>query len=293
MGSMLRRVIAEHITLTTDLQPGLGAVLADPGQIEQVILNLVVNARDAMPKGGTLTIRTAEIELAARDLPPDAEGRPGWYVTLVVTDTGHGMDAATRARIFEPFFTTKEVGKGTGLGLATVYGNVRQARGWVTVDSQPGEGALFPRLPPAVGRPGRGARQAGAGAATAARSETILLVEDEAPLRDLARRALEASGFTVLSCPDGKAALEASRHYSGPIDLAVTDLVMPLMTGRQLAGVLKKERPGLGILFMSGYTESTLANLGGLEAGEELLDKPFVPGDLTKKVRAMLDRKAG
>jgi PAS domain S-box-containing protein len=291
MGSMLRRVIAEHIVLKTDLRPNLGPVLADPGQIEQVILNLVVNARDAMPKGGTLTIRTAETDVSARDLPADAESSPGRFVVLAVTDTGHGMDAATRARIFEPFFTTKEVGKGTGLGLATVYGNVKQAKGWVAVDSRVGEGSSFriflPRaegtadviISPMPAEP----RQRG--------SETILLVEDEPSLRDLARRALESAGYTVLSCPDGQAAAEASRHYSGPIDLVVTDLVMPVMNGRQLAGELRRNRPGLPVLFMSGYTESTVANLGGLDSGEELLDKPFVPDDLTGKVREMLDRK--
>jgi PAS domain S-box-containing protein len=291
MGSMLRRVIAEHITLATELRPGLSPVLADPGQIEQVILNLVVNARDAMPKGGTLTIRTGEADVTARDLPPDAESPPGRYVVLTVIDTGHGMDAATRARIFEPFFTTKEIGKGTGLGLATVYGNVKQAKGWVTVDSRPGAGSSFRVFLPRAEGQAVAAVSPMPAEPQPRGSETILLVEDEAALRELARRALESAGYTVLSCPDGQAALEASRHYSGPIDLVVTDLVMPLMNGRHLAAELRGQRPGLPVLFMSGYSESTLANLSGPLPGEELLDKPFLPDDLTKKVREMLDRQ--
>jgi PAS domain S-box-containing protein len=291
MGSMLRRVIAEHIMLKTDLRPNLGPVLADPGQIEQVILNLVVNSRDAMPKGGTLTIRTSETDVSARDLPADAESSPGRFVVLAVTDTGHGMDAATRARIFEPFFTTKEVGKGTGLGLATVYGNVKQAKGWVAVDSQVGKGSSFRIFLPRAEGTADVIISPSPAEPMLRGSETILLVEDEPPLRDLARRALESAGYTVLSCPDGQAAVEASRHFSGPIDLVVTDLVMPVMNGRQLASELRRTRPKLPVLFMSGYTESTVANLGGLDAGEELLDKPFVADDLTGKVREMLDRK--
>jgi two-component system, cell cycle sensor histidine kinase and response regulator CckA len=291
MGSLLRRTIGDHITLVTDLRPEIGPVLADPGHLEQVILNLAVNARDAMPQGGTLAIRTSEVDLPAAELPADAEGPPGRYVALTVADTGVGMDEATKARIFEPFFTTKEIGKGTGLGLATVYGNVKQARGWVAVDSRPGAGATFrvflPRAegaadaavvpPPAQERP-RG-------------SETVLLVEDEPALRDLTRRILESAGYTVLTCSDGKAAVEASHHFSGKIDLLVTDLVMPVVNGRQLAETLKAERRRLRVLFMSGYTDSTLAKLGGLMADEDLLDKPFVPDELARKVRQMLDRK--
>jgi PAS domain S-box-containing protein len=291
MGSLLRRTIAEHIVLVTDLRPGLGPILADPGQLEQVVLNLAVNARDAMPRGGTLTIRTAEVRVAAADLPADVEGAPGQYVVLAVTDTGHGMDEATKARIFEPFFTTKPIGKGTGMGLAIVYGNVKQAHGWIAVDSRPEMGTTFRVfLPRAEGSIVR--ESAPAPALERSRgSETILLVEDEPPLRDLARRTLEAAGYTVLACGDGRAAMEASRHFTGPIDLLLTDLIMPIVNGRELAALIKPERPGIRVLFMSGYTESTVANLGPLEGGEELLDKPFLPVDLTKKVREMLDRK--
>jgi two-component system, cell cycle sensor histidine kinase and response regulator CckA len=291
MGSMLRRVIAEHIALQINLSPELGPILADQGQIEQVILNLAVNAKDAMPKGGTLTVRTAETEMFARDLPADAEGPPGRYVVLIVTDTGHGMDAATRARIFEPFFTTKEVGKGTGLGLATVYGNVKQAKGWVTVDSKPGAGSTFRVFLPRIEGPVEAEISPPAAEPRSRGSETILLVEQEPALRDLARRALEAAGYTVLSCPDGQAALEASRHYSGPIDLVVTDLVMPWMDGRHLGAALRVQRPDLPVLLMSGYSESLVANLSSPLPDEELLDKPFLPDDLTKKVRAILGQK--
>jgi PAS domain S-box-containing protein len=290
MGSMLRRVIAEHITLTTELRPGLGPVLADPGQIEQVVLNLVVNARDAMPKGGTLTIRTAERDVVGRELPADAESLPGRYVVLAVSDTGHGMDADTKARIFEPFFTTKDVGKGTGLGLATVYGIVKQAKGWVSVDSRPGAGATFRVfLPRAEGEAESASHSADA--PTRGGTETVLLVEDEQALKDLAKRALESAGYTVLACVDGRAAIEASRHYTGPIDLLVTDLVMPLMNGRHLAALLRQERPAMKVMLMSGYTDSILVNLSGPVPGEEMLDKPFVPSELTRKVRDMLDRK--
>jgi PAS domain S-box-containing protein len=290
MGSMLRRVIAEHITLTTDLRPGLGPVLVDPGQIEQVILNLVVNARDAMPKGGTLTIRTAERDVSRRELPPDAEGPPGRYVVLAVGDTGHGMDAETKARIFEPFFTTKEVGKGTGLGLATAYGIVKQAKGWLAVDSRPGAGSTFRLfLPRAEGEVD--SAEPAAEAPPQVGTETILLVEDEQALKVLAKRALESAGYTVLACPEGRAALEASRYFTGPIDMLITDLVMPLMNGRQLAALLRQERPGMKVLLMSGYTDSVLANLSGPIPGEEMLDKPFVPSELTRKVREMLDRR--
>jgi CheY-like chemotaxis protein len=290
MGSLLRRTIAEHIRLVTDLEPGLGSVLADPGQLEQVVLNLAVNAKDAMPQGGTLTIRTNEVGLAAADLPADADGPPGRYVVLSVTDTGHGMDDATKARIFEPFFTTKEVGKGTGLGLATVYGIIKQANGWVSVDSRPGGGATFRVYLPRTAGQAEEAPGPQSPAAASRGSETILLVEDESAVRDLAKRTLEAAGYTVLTCPDGKTAEEASRRYTGTIDLLVTDLIMPFVNGRQLAKTLIRERPGLRVLFMSGYSESVVAGLGPSQSEEELLDKPFVPGDLTRRVRKLLDK---
>lgn len=292
MGSMLRRVIAEHIAFVPELQPNLPPVLADPGQLEQIVLNLVLNARDVMPKGGTLTVRTAETRIEQKDLPADAEGPPGRYVVLSVIDTGHGMDAKTRSRIFEPFFTTKPIGKGTGLGLSTVYGNVHQAKGWITVESEVGAGSTFRVfLPVAPGTADGDAGQAIAKRAAPERgSETVLLVEDEQGLRDLARRTLESAGYTVLAAGDGQGGLEASKHYSSSIELLITDLVMPRMNGRQLAKLLKSQRPRLQVLYMSGYSESTLFVLGSQDEAEDKLEKPFSPNELTRKVREILDR---
>jgi PAS domain S-box-containing protein len=287
--SILRRVIGEHIVLVIDPRPGLGPVFADPGQVEQVLMNLCVNARDAMPKGGTLTVSTAEEEVGPSRVPADAEGVPGRYIVLTVADTGCGMDAETRARLFEPFFTTKEVGKGTGLGLATVYGIVRLAGGWVTVDSRPEEGATFRVYLPRAEGPAEVPRDQSP-AARPRGAETLLLVEDEPALRDLAKRVLEGRGYTVLAAPDGEAGLRAARIFSGPIDLLVTDLVMPRMNGRQLAKELKVERPGIRVLFMSGYTDSVLGGLGSFDPGDELLDKPFLPDQLASTVREVLDR---
>jgi PAS domain S-box-containing protein len=293
MESMLRRTIAEHIVFTTELRPGVGPVVADPAQIEQVVLNLVVNARDAMPKGGKLLLRTAEENFSVGALPVGAEGPAGRYVVLSVTDTGHGMDAATQTRIFEPFFTTKEVGKGTGLGLATVYGIVKQAKGWVVVDSRPGAGTTFRvYLPRAEGTAEPAPLVGYAEQPPLTATRTVLLVEDDAALRDMSKRALESVGYTVLACPDGRAALEASRRFTGAIDLLITDLVMPLMTGRQLAVALMQERRKVRVLLISGYSESILANLSGPLPCEEILDKPFVPNDLTRKVREILDRSS-
>lgn len=292
MGSMLRRVIAEHIAFVPELQPDLPRVLADPGQLEQIVLNLVLNARDVMPKGGTLTVRTAETRIEQHDLPADAEGLPGRYVVLSVIDTGHGMDAATRSRIFEPFFTTKPIGKGTGLGLSTVYGNVHQAKGWIAVESEVGAGSTFRVFLPVA----PGSADTDTGHTIAKRpapergSETVLLVEDEQGLRDLARRTLESAGYTVLAAGDGQGGLEASKHYSSSIELLVTDLVMPKMNGRQLAKLLKSQRPKLQVLFMSGYSESTLFVLGSQDEAEDKLEKPFSPNELTRKVREILDR---
>jgi PAS domain S-box-containing protein len=293
MESMLRRTIAEHIAFTTELRPVVGPVVADPAQIEQVVLNLVVNARDAMPKGGRLTIRTTEEQVSDAALPAGAEGPAGRYVVLSVSDTGHGMDATTQARIFEPFFTTKEVGKGTGLGLATVYGIVKQAKGWVAVESSPGAGATFRVfLPRAAGAADPAPFAVHAEPPSPTMTRTILLVEDDSALRDVTKRSLESAGYTVLACPDGRAALEASRRFTGTIDLLVTDLVMPMMTGRQLAVALMQERRKLRVLLMSGYSESILANLSGPLPNEEILDKPFVPNDLTRKVCDLLARES-
>jgi len=289
MSELLRRVIGEDIALGTALDPELGRVKADPGQLEQVIVNLAINARDAMPEGGQLTIETVNVELDASYARRHVEVTPGPHVMLALSDTGIGMDEATQARIFEPFFTTKPLGKGTGLGLATVYGIVRQSGGNVWVYSEPGRGTTFkiylPRvedLPepmdadPVAGQPLRG-------------METVLLVEDEPAVRDLARDVLTARGYTVLVARLGAEALQICERHPGPIQLAVTDVVMPEMNGRELAQRLAVLRPGLKILYMSGYTDHAVVNHGVLDPGTVFLQKPFGPGVLVRKVREILD----
>jgi GAF domain-containing protein/CheY-like chemotaxis protein len=291
MGAMLRRLIGEDVSFVTVLDPALGRCKADPSQIEQVILNLAVNARDAMPKGGRLTIETGNAELDAgyvawRDSPP-----PGRYVMLAVTDTGCGMEPAVRDRIFEPFFTTKERGKGTGLGLSTVYGIIKQSEGGIYVYSEPGLGSTFkiflPRVEEALpiletGDP-RGGLPRG--------SETVLLVEDEDEVRALAREILEESGYTVLEASRGSEALELSRAHDGKIDLLVTDVVMPAMSGPEVAERLAGTRPDTRVIFMSGYTDDAIAHHGTLAAGTAYLEKPFTPDDLARKVREVLERR--
>ena len=268
----------------------LGRVKADAGQIEQVILNLAVNARDVMPQGGRLALETANVivdERAARRAPDLV---PGSYVVLSVTDSGHGMDAATRAQIFEPFFTTKEVGKGTGLGLATVYGIVKQSGGFIEVESEPGRGASFkvylPRVEDAVAVP-----EAAKAAGTRPRgSETVLLVEDDESLRMLAREILTVQGYAVLEAASPRDALRIHQTHEGRIDLLLTDVVMPEMNGRQLADHLKVARPEMAVLFMSGYTGAALgAGEGMPELTGQLLQKPFTPDGLTRRVREVLD----
>ncbi len=284
---MLRRLLREDIELVTELEPALGLVHADPGQLEQVIVNLAVNARDAMPDGGRLTIQTGNVTLdeGFGALP---DGGPGDYVMLAVSDTGHGMTDAVKAHIFEPFFTTKETGKGTGLGLSTVYGIVQQSGASIEVRSQPGSGTTFtiylplasaararrdvppPRAPVSVG------------------SETILLVEDEERVRRAARRILEASGYTVLEAATGAEAVKLCETHPTPIGLVVTDMVMPEMGGRELFAHVARLRPEAKILFMSGYTEDATLHDNALAPGAMFLDKPFTPTTLTQKVREAL-----
>ncbi len=290
MNSMLRRLIGENIDLVTVLEPDLGPVRADPGQIEQVIINLAVNARDAMPEGGKLTIETVNVELDHAYASHHVGVQPGAYALLAITDTGHGMDAETRAHLFEPFFTTKERGKGTGLGLATVYGIVKQSGGTIWVYSEPGRGTTFkvylpqmgsilevsPTVPAPEAEPVKG-------------SETILLVEDEETVRALAREVLQEAGFHVLEAQHGTEALTLSGQYEGPIHLLVTDVVMPQMGGRVLADRLIVERPGLKVLYMSGYTDNAIVHQGVLDKGTVFLHKPFSPTVLARKVRELLD----
>ncbi len=289
MDKMLRRLIGEDVELATTLHAEAGAVNADPGQLEQVLLNLVVNARDAMPGGGRVLIETTRALL--RDELVERRHRlpPGDYACLAVTDSGAGMDESTQAHLFEPFFTTKEVGKGTGLGLATVYGIVKQSGGYIWVYSEPGRGTTvrvyLPRVPgaaePPLPAPELPALRGG--------HETVLLVEDAAPVRTLARRSLEACGYTVLDAADGPSAIELSARHAGAIAVLVTDVVMPGMSGRELAERLAPTRPEMKVLYTSGYTDDAMVRQGVLNAGVAFLQKPFVPDSLARKVRDVLD----
>ncbi|HEV8677173.1 MAG TPA: ATP-binding protein [Methylomirabilota bacterium] len=286
-GKMLRRLIGEDIRIVTVLDPRLARVKADLPQLEQVILNLAVNARDAMPNGGRLTLETANVELdesAARDRGLT----PGPHVMLAVTDTGIGMDAETRARIFEPFFTTKEAGKGTGLGLSTVYGIVRQSGGSITVDSQPARGATFRVYLPRVAEAGPVGDLA-TGSRRRRGSETVLLVEDEEEVRELAREILESEGYSVVLAADGPEALGVVQRHRGRIHLLLTDVVMPEMSGSELARHLQQRDPDLKVLYTSGYTDDTLVRHGVSEARAALLHKPFTAESLGWKVREVLD----
>ena len=290
---MLRRLIGEDILFATVLHPRVGNVRADPGQLEQVIVNLAVNARDAMPDGGRLTIETRNVDLDETYAAEHAGVTPGRYVQFAVSDTGVGMNAATKARIFEPFFTTKTRGKGTGLGLATAYGIVQQTGGHIWAYSEPGRGTTMriylPRVDaladpvehPTVTDPER-----------LRGSETILLVEDEKAVRAVTRQLLERNGYKVLEAPDGPAALAlVNRTPDVPVDLLLTDVVMPGMSGRDLADQLAARRPGLRVLYMSGYTDDAIVRHGMLEPGLSYLEKPFQPGGLLRKVRESLDRR--
>jgi two-component system cell cycle sensor histidine kinase/response regulator CckA len=287
---MLRRLIGEDIELAVRPGEGLGYVKADHSQIEQVILNLAVNARDAMPQGGCLTVETSAVELDDAYARHHAEVTPGPHVLLVVSDTGSGMNAETLAHIFEPFFTTKR--DGTGLGLATVYGIVKQNGGHVWVYSEPGRGTTFKiYLPVAAGSAPAGVPAGPSAAATGLPrgSETILLVEDELAVRDLARKFLEETGYHVLEAAGGAEALELARSYCGEIHLLMTDVVMPGISGRELAQQLLDIRPGMKVLYMSGYTDDTVIERGILDRGVVLLQKPFTRRGLARKVRELLD----
>ncbi len=285
MVGMLRRLIGANIELKLESDVNLACVRADCGQTEQVVLNLVVNARDAMPQGGTITIATHNVDVTEASHPLCAPGR---YVTLQVTDTGTGMDEQTRARIFEPFFTTKESGKGTGLGLATVFGIVTQSGATVQVDSEPDRGTAFTVYFPRVDEPAQERRTAGTDL-TAGGTETILLVEDEESLRRMSARVLHAAGYTVLEASDGGAALSILNAYAGPLALMLTDVLMPGVTLRELTTRLHAIHPETRVLFMSGYTDDTLGRQGVLEDATHFIGKPYTTHDLRKKVREVLD----
>jgi PAS domain S-box-containing protein len=291
MERMLRGVIGEGIVLETDLESGLESALADQTQLEQVILNLALNARDAMPAGGRLTIQTRNVSVAPRRGGVFADLPPGAYVRLTIADTGCGMDEPTKTRIFEPFFTTKGPGRGTGMGLATVYGIIRQSRGHVTVDSRPGEGTTFkvylPRLDAA---PKLAAEIAAQACETPPGTETILLVEDEPVVRNLAGSVLARCGYTVLEAMDGQDALERAERHDGPLHLLITDVVMPHLSGHELAQTLKKAQPEMKVLYISGHAEEEMARFGIQVAETPLLQKPFYLATLAGKVRDVLDR---
>jgi len=288
MKQLLERVLGEDIDLIIDLDPSLDRVLADQGQLEQVILNLAVNARDAMPDGGQLVLESSNVEVDDTYVRQHVELPPGPYVALAVTDTGIGMNAETLARIFEPFFTTKEVGRGTGLGLATAYGIVKQSNGHITVYSEPGDGTTFRvYLPKAQGNV---AATVAVEISTPSGTETVLLVEDDLDLRTLAHEILQQQGYIVLESEDAADAIRIADEYTGSIHLVITDVVMPKMNGRALARAIQEHRPDAKVLYMSGYTDDAIVRQGVLEPGTPFLQKPFTPGTLARKIRQVLDQ---
>jgi CheY-like chemotaxis protein len=289
MDGMLRRLIGEDlIELSTELDSSAGAIRADPGQIEQVIMNLVVNARDAMPNGGRLTIETRNVTIE-EEVRLDAVGvAQGSYVLLAVRDNGHGMDAETRSHLFEPFFTTKEKGKGTGLGLSTVYGIVKQSGGSITVESAPGRGTTFRIFFPRVAQEAPGLGGTIDAIDSVRGRETVLLVEDEPAVRGLVHETLRLHGYTVLAARHGIEALLTSAKYGGPIHLLLTDVVMPQMSGPEVAEKLLTVRPGIKVLYMSGYPDHPVFEQGGVSRETGFLPKPFSPHVLVQKVREVL-----
>jgi CheY-like chemotaxis protein len=291
MERLLRRLIGEDIELITNIDEELGAVKADKGQIEQIIMNLAVNARDAMPHGGKLTLETANVFLDEAYGRSHLEVKPGPYVMLAVSDNGEGMETATQAHIFEPFFTTKTMGQGTGLGLATVYGIVRQSGGHIWVYSEPGQGTTFkiylPRVEEALS-----AAESKTGAIVELKGkETILVVEDDSTLRDVISQGLKKFGYGVLTAANGGEALLISEKRKEPIHLLLTDVVLPQMGGRELAERLTSSIPGLKVLYMSGYTENAIVNNGILKEDVGFLQKPFKVNVMVQKIREVLETR--
>jgi PAS domain S-box-containing protein len=292
VGKLLPRLIGEDIHISFQLAPDAGKIKIDPGQVEQVIINLAVNARDAMPRGGQLTFETGNVRLTAEDCRRLHDVGPGNYLRFAVTDNGLGMDAATQSRIFEPFFTTKEKGEGTGLGLATVYGIVKQSAGDIALHSAPGNGArfeiFFPRVDLAVD-----SEASQSVTHTPPGSETILLVEDEESVRALVRQVLKRKGYNVLEAEHVSQALQICREHGGTIDLVVTDVVMPEMSGRDLATQLTALRPQMKVLYMSGYTDDATLRRGILPRGTSFLQKPFTPEVLVRAIHDVIHGGAG
>jgi len=291
---MLERLIEKGVEMELRLDPSLHRMKADPVQIEQVIFNLAVNARDAMPNGGKLTITTRNVAVRS-NRPRDRRGMPsGEYVVLTISDTGIGMDAATQAHIFEPFFTTKAPGKGTGLGLATVYGVVQQSGGWIWVTSELGRGATFEIYFPSSSDDTEQKPQPekiSSAAPSTTNHETILLVEDQDGIRDMAAEFLRRFGYHVIGAEDGRQALEIAAQHAGPIDLLITDMSMPNLGGREVAAALVESRPGIPVLFMSGHPDHAVPDGNGLAGRAQILQKPFALDDMAQKVRALLDNR--
>jgi signal transduction histidine kinase/ActR/RegA family two-component response regulator len=292
MNKLLRRLLGEDIELCVRLADNLGSAKADPGQIEQVIMNLAVNARDAMPRGGKLTLETANIELDAAYSRQHAPVVPGSYVMLAITDTGSGIDAETLSHVFEPFFTTKEQGKGTGLGLSTVYGIVKQSGGYIWPYSEPGMGTSFKIYLPRVAEKAERAQARAQASSGLGGTETILLVEDEEGVRGLTRQILQRHGYTVLEAEHGQDALRLCERYSGPIHLLLSDVVLAAqMSGRELVQHLAPLRREMKVLYMSGYSDEAIVHHGVLEPGTAFLQKPFTTESLMRKLREVLDPK--
>jgi two-component system cell cycle sensor histidine kinase/response regulator CckA len=289
VAGMIARLIGSGIELTVAVGDEPRRVTADRGQIEQVLLNLAVNARDAMPDGGVLELKTQLVTVTERDAERLYPMRPGRYVMLSVVDTGTGMTPEVRARAFEPFFTTKGPGEGTGIGLASVYGIVKQSGGFVFIDSELGRGSRFDIYLPHTEAPVHAAQET-AGAAAPDEATTLLLVEDYRPVRDLARKVLTRHGYRVLTAPSAEEALTLAREFAGRIDVLVTDIVMPGLSGQELVRRLRDVRPGVATIYMSGYTGDTLDGLGLQDQGAEFLQKPFTPASLAQKVREVLAR---
>jgi CheY-like chemotaxis protein len=289
LSKMLRRLLGENIGLQLEADAALGLVKVDPVQLEQAVINLAVNARDAMPGGGRLTIETRNAELDQGYVEQHPDARPGRYVRVAVSDSGHGIDAATQARIFEPFFTTKGPGRGTGLGLAMVYGFVKQSGGHIDTESEVGCGTTFKVYLPRADETVPSGRSSQDFVMLPKGTETILLVEDQDAVRLFARQVLLAGGYTVLEARGGEEAFQVAQQCLGPIHLLVTDVVMPRMSGPQLAELLARDRPDLRVLFVSGYADEAMTRCGMAEASSAFLQKPFNRVRLAQKVREVLD----
>jgi two-component system cell cycle sensor histidine kinase/response regulator CckA len=288
MGKLIPRLLGEDVDLVIRTAHDLGAIRADASQMEQVIMNLAVNARDAMPDGGRLVIETSNTELDRSYANARPVVTPGPYILLAVSDTGTGMDQETQARIFEPFFTTKEQGKGTGLGLSTVYGVVKQSGGFIWVYSELGKGTSFKIYLPRVDQPVEAAGMISSYAEVPRGTETVLLAEDEADVRELAKEFLVAAGYTVIEARNGQEALKLAAERGEEIDLLVSDLVMPGMTGQQLAALLQQQDPALRVIFMSGYSEHAAAEAAQAGSTVRILTKPFNRMALLRTIREVL-----